>query len=131
MTAAAAVLLSGGVEGPMDEADRGRRHLVVSGVASRSRQQLLRRNDHDALVALEILDVEGKELRQTEHVHGGNQSGIVGVFADNLMNDDQPLPLGQDGGNIVKQHEQLFELGNFSRSRIRRKTEPVLATRTL
>src|SRR5205823_3889763 len=43
--------------------------------------ELLRRNDHDAWVALEILRIEGKNASDVMHVHRGNESSVMGVLA--------------------------------------------------
>src|SRR5437870_5147187 len=68
--------------------------------------ELLRRNDHDAGVALEILRIEGENGSDFMHVHRGNESSVVGVLAADLMLSHDLFPLAIDVRNLLEQHEK-------------------------
>ena len=59
--------------------------------------------------------VEGEKVGNTVNGHGRDESRVVGILATYLMGEDEPLPLGEDGGRVRKDREKDLYAGEFSK----------------
>jgi hypothetical protein len=77
--------------------------------------------DHNVLVALKIADIEGEKLVDSVNHHRGDEAGVMGVLATDLVLNNQPLLLRENGRSVVKEPEKSLEAGEFGMSLSRHK----------
>ena len=75
----------------------------------RAFQDIVRRDRFDFRVAMKVGRVEGQDSWNPVDEHRRDESGVVGVFADNLILRDELFPDRPDGGRVVMNWELRLE----------------------
>lgn len=81
-------------------------------------------------VAGEIVDVEGKQVRDSMGPHHGDKAGIVYFFAFDVVHSHKRQPLRQYVGRINKERECIKQLGNFRGCLLRTPAQTIGIERT-
>src|SRR2546423_9972047 len=83
----------------------------------------------DPIVPLEVVSVEGEEMRDVVYFHRSNEASVVNAPADHPMLFDEPFPFEKYVGSISQKREYSLERSDVSGSFLNRKGKTIVNSR--